>query len=238
MPLGQPSLSWFSAAPIIGLILTFWIATQHNSVREAFLVASANARKSILHVELPTKQVSLGLAVLIILMSSKLAYAESFRFFYTFYVIEQFGVSIPQSQMLLFVLFLASAAGVFLGGLVGDRIGRHAIIWISILGPLPLTLALPYVSLFWTVILTILINLIMASAFASIMIYAMELMPKRIGLIGGVFYGLNFAIGGIAAVILGSLADRIGLHQVYVICSFLPLVGLVTWFLPRTTLRG
>jgi FSR family fosmidomycin resistance protein-like MFS transporter len=127
---------------------------------------------------------------------------------------------------------------VLLGGIVGDRIGRYAIIWISILGPLPLTLALPYADLYWTVIFTILINLIMASAFASIMLYAMELMPGRIGLIGGVFYGLNFALGGIAAAVLGGLADRIGLHQVYVLCSFLPLVGLITWFLPRTTRRS
>ena len=118
--------------------------------------------------------------------------------------------------------------------MVGDRIGRHRIIWISILGPLPLTLLLPHVGLAGTVALTVLINLIMASAFASIMLYAMELMPGRIGLVGGVFYGLNFALGGLAAALLGALADRIGLHEVYVICSFLPVIGLVTWFLPKT----
>jgi FSR family fosmidomycin resistance protein-like MFS transporter len=172
--------------------------------------------------------------ILVLLMASKLAYLESFRSFYTFYVIETFGVSIPQSQVLLFVIFISSAIGVLIGGMVGDRIGRHRIIWISILGPLPLTLLLPHVGLTGTVALTVLINLIMASAFASIMLYAMELMPGRIGLVGGVFYGLNFALGGLAAALLGALADRIGLHEVYVICSFLPLVGLVTWFLPKT----
>ena len=144
------------------------------------------------------------------------------------------GPPIAQSQVLLFVIFISSAIGVLIGGIVGDRIGRHRIIWISILGPLPLTLLLPHVGLAGTVALTVLINLIMASAFASIMLYAMELMPGRIGLIGGVFYGLNFALGGVAAALLGALADRIGLHEVYVICSFLPLVGLVTWFLPKT----
>jgi FSR family fosmidomycin resistance protein-like MFS transporter len=234
VPLGQSSLSWFALAPIGAMLLAIWIAGQHDRVRSAFHAATDHARQTARKVELSPGQVWLGLVILVALMTSKLAYMESFRSFYTFYVIEQFGVSIAQSQLLLFAIFAASAVGVLLGGVVGDRIGRHAIIWISILGPLPLTLALPYADLFWTVVLTILINLIMASAFASIMLYAMELMPGRIGLIGGVFYGLNFALGGIAAAVLGGLADRIGLHQVYVLCSFLPLAGLITWFLPRT----
>jgi FSR family fosmidomycin resistance protein-like MFS transporter len=135
--------------------------------------------------------------------------------------------------MMLFVVFLSSAAGVLLGGIVGDRIGRYRVIWISILGPLPLTLALPYADLFWTGILTVFINLVMASAFASIMIYAMDLVPKRIGLIGGLFYGLNFALGGIAAAFLGGLTDTIGIESVYRLCSFLPAAGLLAWFLPR-----
>lgn len=235
VPLGQASLGWFALAPIAAMLLAIWIAGQHDRVRSAFHTATDQARKVAQPVDLSRGQVWLGLGILVALMASKLAYMESFRSFYTFYVIEQFGVTIAQSQLLLFAIFAASAVGVLLGGLVGDRIGRHAIIWISILGPLPLTLALPYADLAWTVVLTILINLIMASAFASIMLYAMELMPGRIGLIGGVFYGLNFALGGIAAAILGGLADRIGLHQVYVLCSFLPLAGLITWFLPRTT---
>lgn len=234
VPLGQTSLTWFAVAPALGLMLALWIGTQHDRVKEAFVTASEHARKSVQHIDLSRGQVALGIGVLIVLMSSKLAYVESFRSFYTFYLIDEFGVSISQSQVFLFVLFLASAAGVIIGGIIGDRIGRYAIIWISILGPLPLTIALPYADLFWTVVLTMLINIIMASAFASIMIYAMSLMPTKIGLIGGVFYGLNFAIGGVAALILGSLADEIGLHQVYIICSVLPLIGIVAWFLPRT----
>ncbi len=210
VPLGQSSLGWFALAPIAAMVFAIWVAGQHDHVQKAYLAATAQARKATRQVDLSPGQVWLGLAILVALMSSKLAYLESFRSFYTFYVIDQFGVSIAQSQVLLSVIFFASAAGVLLGGIVGDRIGRHAIIWISILGPLPLTLALPYADLLWTVVLTILINLIMASAFASIMIYAMELMPGRIGLIGGVFYGLNFALGGIAAALLGGLADRIG----------------------------
>src|SRR5580693_4542340 len=177
----------------------------------------------------------LGLSVLSILMFSKLAYVESFRSFYTFYLIDRFGVSIATSQLMLFIFFVSSAGGVLLGGIVGDKIGRYRIIWISILGPLPLTLLLPHVDLFWTGVLTVLINLIMASAFASIMIYAMELVSHRIGLVGGLFYGLNFGMGGIAAAILGGIADRIGIERVYQLCSFLPLFGLLTLFLPRIT---
>jgi len=233
VPLGQKSLAGFAVAPIIAMLLLARIASQHDRLREAFHSA-AQAARSRTSAALTPGQVRLGLVILVLLMASKLAYLESFRSFYTFYVIETFGVSIPQSQVLLFVIFISSAIGVLIGGMVGDRIGRHRIIWISILGPLPLTLLLPHVGLTGTVALTVLINLIMASAFASIMLYAMELMPGRIGLVGGVFYGLNFALGGLAAALLGPLADRIGLHEVYVICSFLPLVGLVTWFLPKT----
>ena len=134
---------------------------------------------------------------------------------------------------MLFIFLLAAAVSVLVGGIVGNRIGRYRIIWISVLGPLPLTLVLPYADLFWTGVLTALINLVMASAFASILIYAMELLPNRIGLIGGLFYGLNFGLGGIAAALLGLLADNYGVETVYRICSFLPLAGLLAWFLPR-----
>ena len=233
VPLGQKSLAGFAIAPVIAMLLLIRIAGQHLRLREAFH-AAAHAARSRATAVLSPGQVRLGLLILVVLMTSKLAYQESFRSFYTFYVIETFGVSIPQSQVMLFVIFISSAIGALLGGMVGDRIGRHRIIWISILGPLPLTLLLPHVGLAGTVGLTVLINLVMASAFASIMLYAMELMPGRIGLIGGVFYGLNFALGGVAAALLGALADRIGLHEVYVICSFLPVVGLVAWFLPKT----
>jgi len=166
-------------------------------------------------------------------MFTKNTYIESFRSFYTFYLIERFGLSIPASQMMLFVFLVAAAVGVLIGGIIGDRIGRYRIIWISILGPLPLTLILPHVDLFWTGVLTIMINLIMASAFASILIYAMDLLPNRIGLIGGLFYGLNFGLAGISAALLGFLADSHGVETVYRICAFLPLAGLLTWFLPR-----
>jgi FSR family fosmidomycin resistance protein-like MFS transporter len=236
VPRGQTTLSWFAALAVLAMVLMIGIARQHTTIRTQFLAAmSSGSGASGSHRSHSRAAVWLGLGILSVLMSSKLAYVESFRSFYTFYLIDRFGVSIGTSQLMLFIFFLSSAAGVLLGGIVGDKIGRYRIIWISILGPLPLTLLLPHVDLVWTGVLTVLINLIMASAFASIMIYAMELVSHRIGLVGGLFYGLNFGMGGIAAAILGGIADRIGIERVYQLCSFLPLVGLLTLFLPRLT---
>ena len=236
VPRGQATLSWFAALAILAMVLMLWIARQHSTVRTQFLAAtSLHSEASASRRSHSRAAVWLGLGVLSLLMFSKLAYVESFRSFYTFYLIDRFGVSIGTSQLMLFIFFISSAAGVLLGGIVGDRIGRYNIIWISILGPLPFTLLLPHVDFFWTGVLTVLINLIMASAFASIMIYAMELVSQRIGLVAGLFYGLSFGMGGIAAAILGGMADRVGIERVYQLCSFLPLVGLLTVFLPRIT---
>ena len=236
VPRGQTTLCWFASLAVLAMVLMIGIARQHTTIRTQFL-ASMNSRSEAADGRRPHSpaDVQLGLSVLSLLMFSKLAYVESFRSFYTFYLIDRFHVSIATSQLMLFIFFVASAAGVLLGGIVGDRIGRYSIIWISILGPLPFTLLLPQVDFFWTGVLTVLINLIMASAFASIMIYALELVPHRIGLVGGIFYGLNFGMGGIAAAILGGMADRIGIEKVYQLCAFLPLTGLLTVFLPRTT---
>jgi FSR family fosmidomycin resistance protein-like MFS transporter len=233
VPQGQASLAWFASMAIVGMALLAWTAGQQALIRARFMAASHDAAHQASHGTQSRRLIGFTLFILTLLMFSKLSYIESFRSFYTFYLIDRFGVSIATSQMMLFVVFLSSAAGVLLGGIVGDRIGRYRVIWISILGPLPLTLALPYADLFWTGILTVFINLVMASAFASIMIYAMDLVPKRIGLIGGLFYGLNFALGGIAAAFLGGLTDTIGIESVYRLCSFLPAAGLLAWFLPR-----
>jgi MFS transporter, FSR family, fosmidomycin resistance protein len=232
VPRGQTSLAWFASMPIFAMALLAWTAAQQSLIRARFIAASHGAAHQAKH-DHARGVVAFALVILTLLMFSKLSYIESFRSFYTFYLIDRFGVSIATSQVMLFVVFLSSAAGVLLGGVVGDKIGRYRVIWISVLGPLPFTLLLPYADLFWTGVLTVIINLIMASAFASIMIYAMDLVPKRIGLIGGLFYGLNFALGGIAAAFLGGLTDTIGIESVYRICSFLPLAGLLTRFLPR-----
>jgi FSR family fosmidomycin resistance protein-like MFS transporter len=240
VPRGQTSLAWFASMAILAMALLAWTAGQQTLIRTQFIAASHDSAHQTDRNSLSRGGVGFALVILTLLMFSKLSYIESFRSFYTFYLIERFGVSIATSQVMLFVVFVSAAAGVLLGGVVGDRIGRYRVIWISVLGPLPLTLALPYADLFWTGVLTVFINLIMASAFASIMIYAMDLVPKRIGLIGGLFYGLNFALGGIAAAFLGGLTDTIGIESVYRICSFLPVAGLLTWFLPRlqTVRRG
>ncbi len=233
VPWGQPSLAWFSAAALLAMVLLTWIGSKQRLIRAAFMAMQANRKHGTGAALIAPRTVATGVAVLTFLMFTKNTYEESFRSFYTFYLIERFGLSIPSAQLMLFIFVLAAAAGVLIGGIVGDRIGRYQIIWISVLGPLPLTLLLPYADLFWTGVLTVMINLVMASAFASILIYAMDLLPNRIGLIGGLFYGLNFGFGGIAAALLGLMADNYGVERVFWLCSFLPLAGLMAWFLPK-----
>lgn len=233
VPWGQPSLAWFAVAALMAMLLLAWIGSKQRAISAEFAAMRARSSKAGGVVRHAPLTIGIGMLVLMALMFSKNAYSESFRSFYTFYLMERFGLSIPSAQMMLFVFLLAAAVGVLIGGIVGDRIGRQRVIWISVLGPLPFTLLLPHVDLFWTGVLTVLINLIMASAFASILIYAIELLPNRIGLIGGLFYGLNFGLGGIAAAILGALADSYGVEAVFQACAFLPLAGLLAWFLPK-----
>jgi FSR family fosmidomycin resistance protein-like MFS transporter len=230
---GQRSLVWFALLALVAMMLLVWIGSKQRQIRAEFANMRARARKSGPAIQHAPATIATGMVILMLLMFSKNAYGESFRSFYTFYLMERFGLSIPSAQMMLFIFLLAAAVGVLIGGIVGDRIGRQRVIWISVLGPLPLTLILPHVDLFWTGVLTVMINLIMASAFASILIYAMELLPNRIGLVGGLFYGLNFGLGGIAAALLGVLADSHGVEAVYRFCAFLPLTGLLAWFLPK-----
>ena len=232
VPWGQPSLAWFALLALAAMLLLTWIGSQQHRIRLEFADHSARRRAASSVAPHAPATIAAGLVVLTVIMFTKNAYGESFRSFYTFYLIERFGLSIPASQLMLFVFLISAAVGVLVGGIVGDRIGRRRVIWISVLGPLPLTLLLPHVDLLWTGVLTVLINLVMASAFASILIYAMDLLPNRIGLIGGLFYGLNFGLGGIAAALLGVLADQHGVETVYRLCAVLPLAGLLAWFLP------
>ena len=233
VPWGLSSLAWFAVLALLAMLLLIWIGSKQREISAEFMALRAQRETEI---EMPIHTpitIGIGLVVLTFLMFTKNFYGESFRSFYTFYLIERFGLSIPASQLMLFIFLFAAAAGVLIGGIVGDRIGRYKIIWISVLGPLPFTLVLPYADLLWTGVLTITINVIMASAFASILIYAIELVPNRIGLIGGLFYGLNFGLGGVAAAFLGVLTENYGVETMYFICSFLPLAGLMAWFLPR-----
>jgi FSR family fosmidomycin resistance protein-like MFS transporter len=230
VPRGQASLSWFSGVALAAMVLMTWTAGRYLAMRRE--QATSRGTERSLAARAPAWQVAAAMAVLIVLLFSKNAYTAAFTSYYTFYLIERFGVSVQLSQLMLFAYLAMGAVGVILGGMLGDRIGRDRVIWLSILGALPFALVLPYVDLVWTGVLSIAISLIMASAFSSILIYAIDLVPHRVGLVGGLFYGLAFGLGGIAAAALGALADRIGIVEVFRLCSWLPAVGLLTFLLP------
>lgn len=184
------------------------------------------------HSALTKRQVNVSVAILLILIFSKYFYLASIGSYYTFYLIEKFHVSIRDSQFFLFAFLAASAMGTYFGGPLGDRFGRKYVIWFSILGAAPFTLLLPYVSLFWTAVLSVIIGFIISSAFPAIIVYAQELMPGKIGMISGLFFGFAFGMGGLGSALLGILADATDIYFVYHVCAFLPLIGLITWKLP------
>ena len=234
VPNGQASVAWFGLAALCGMIILTWVSRWYGSYRRA-----AAGRPALSRILAHSRgRVITALVVLALLVFTKNIYTASFTSFYTFYVIERFGVSVQDAQLLLFVFLGAMAAGTLIGGPVGDRIGARAVIWVSILGVLPFTLMLPYADLFWTAILTIIIGVVLASAFPAIVVFAQELVPGRVGLIAGVFFGFAFGMGGISAAILGQVADAKGIVYVYTICSFLPFLGLLTIFLPKEKRGG
>lgn len=233
VPYGQPSLAWCAIAAVIGMVLALrigrWrrtLALQPNT-RASRFVRSQAAAPAI------DARVAWILAILAALIFSKYFYLASLSSYYTFYLMDRFGVSVQTAQMHLFVFLAATAIGTLVGGPIGDRIGRKPVIWGSILGVLPFSLVLPHVNLFWTAILVILIGLILASAFSAIVVYAQELVPGRVGLISGMFFGLAFGMGGLGAAALGLLADRIGIQAVYGLCAYLPGIGLLAALLPE-----
>ncbi|MHB2169347.1 MFS transporter [Alsobacter sp. R-9] len=238
VPNGQGSLAWFSVAALLSMALMVWTGRWHAGYRERSRRENGGKAPAVAGPVASPWRIGFAIAILVVLLFSKNAYSSSFSSFYTFYLMNRFGVTVQTSQVMLFLFLGASAAGALMGGIIGDRIGRNRIIWFSILGALPFTLILPFANLFWTGVLTIVINLIMSSAFAAILIYAMELLPGRIGMIGGLFYGLSFGLGGIAAALLGELADRTSIEFVYRACAFLPAMGLLAWFLPRISVGG
>ena len=181
---------------------------------------------------LSPKMTMFAITILLVLIFSKYIYMASLTSYYTFYLIHKFGVSIPQSQVFLFVFLVATAIGTLVGGPVGDRVGRKYVIWTSILGTAPFSLLMPHVGLVWTVILSFCVGLILSSAFPAILLYAQELLPNKLGLISGLFFGFAFGIAGIASAVLGGMADKFGIESVYNVCAFMPLLGLVAWFLP------
>lgn len=235
LPRGQASIAWFSLAALAGIVVLTNVGTWYKRHR----VTGANrAKHRESHLVLPPRKIALSIAVLIALIFSKYFYLASLTSYYTFYLISKFHVSVESSQIHLFVFLGAAAAGTMIGGPVGDRIGRKYVIWWSIVGVLPFTLLLPYANLFWTTILSVLIGLILASAFSAILVYAQELVPGRVGMISGLFFGFAFGMGGVGAALLGELADATSINLVYSVCSFLPLIGLLTGFLPDLEKRG
>ena len=233
VPRGQTSIAWVSVVALAAMLLMAWIGTRYSEMRSSQVAATKVRPTAASEPTLPREGVLLAMTILIVLLLSKHAYTAAFTSYYTFYLIERFGVSVQVSQIMLFLYLVVGAFGVIVGGMIGDRIGRHRVIWISILGTLPFALLLPYANLFWTGVLSVLISVIMASAFSSILIYAIDLVPHRVGLVGGLFYGLAFGLGGLSAAALGLLADQIGIVAVFKLCAGLPALGLLAFLLPR-----
>lgn len=231
LPRGQSSIAWFSLAALAGIFLLAGVsgwAKRHTSHWKKRSAGETESRPN-----LSTARIVTSIAILMALLFSKFVYLASLTSYYTFYLINKFHVSVQSSQVHLFVFLGAVALGTIIGGPVGDRIGRKSVIWCSILGVLPFTLALPYANLFWTDILSVVIGLILASAFSVIVVYAQELVPGRVGMISGLCFGFAFGVAGLGAAILGWLADLTSINFVYFVCSYLPAVGLLAAFLPN-----
>jgi len=233
VPRGQTSIAWVSVVALAAMLLMAWIGARYAEMRSSQVAATKLRPPTAAEPILPPGRVLLAMTILIVLLLSKHAYTAAFTSYYTFYLIERFGVSVQVSQIMLFLYLVVGAFGVIVGGMIGDRFGRHRVIWISILGTLPFALLLPFANLFWTGVLSVVISVIMASAFSSILIYAIDLVPHRVGLVGGLFYGLAFGLGGLSAAALGVLADQIGIVAVFKLCAGLPALGLLTFLLPR-----
>ncbi len=233
MPRGQGSVAWFALAALAGIALLtrigFWYRARLDTPRGRVSRAPGQT--------MSRARIALAVGVLLMLIFSKYFYMASLTTYYTFYLINKFGVSVQHAQVMLFFFLGAVAAGTIIGGPVGDRIGRRYVIWVSILGVLPFSLILPWANLFWTGVLSVIIGLVLASAFSAILVYAQELLPGNIGMISGLFFGFAFGMGGLGAAVLGKLADATSVTFVYQVCAWLPAIGLLTAFLPDTSSR-
>jgi FSR family fosmidomycin resistance protein-like MFS transporter len=236
LPRGQTSIAWFSVVAFAGILILGKVSGW--AIRNRTQVTKPGAVRSEQGPHLSTRRIVLSIAVLMALLFSKFVYLASLTSYYTFYLMNKFHVSVRSAQIHLFVFLGAVALGTIIGGPVGDRIGRKLVIWCSILGILPFTLALPHVNLFWTEILSVVIGLILASAFSVIVVYAQELVPGRVGMISGLCFGFAFGMAGLGAAVLGELADVTSINFVYTVCSFLPAVGLLAAFLPNLEPTG
>ena len=227
---GQTSIAWFSVAALVAMAFLFRVGSWYKG---SGAMHAARRARTMRHDAVSSRQVATAVLILLALLFSKFIYLASLGSYYTFYLISRFGLSVQSAQIHLFVFLGAVAAGTIIGGPLGDRIGRRQVILASILGVLPFTLALPYANLFWTRVLTVIIGMVLASAFSVIVVYAQELMPGRVGMIAGLFFGVAFGISGIGAAALGALADRTGIYYVYRLCSYLPAIGVLAFWLPK-----
>ncbi|CAI8870560.1 fosmidomycin efflux pump [Pseudomonas sp. IT-P74] len=234
IPYGQGNVAWFGLFAVFAIFVQYGLSRWYRHHLNLFKLKQGGKATH----GLSKRRVTFALVVLALLVFSKYFYMASFTSYFTFYLIEKFDLSVASSQLYLFLFLGAVAAGTFFGGPIGDRIGRKQVIWFSILGAAPFTLALPYVDLFWTGVLSMIIGFILASAFSAIVVFAQELVPGNVGMIAGVFFGLMFGFGGIGAALLGHLADIHGIEYVYTLCSFLPLLGILTILLPSTGQRS
>jgi len=231
VPYGQSNIIWFSALALLAIILLINIGGWY---KRKIRIKAKRPGNDTVHVQvLPKKTIVYSVLILLVLIFSKYIYLTSMTTYYTFYVIHKFGVSVQDSQVYLFIFLFSIAAGTIIGGPLGDKFGRKYVIWGSILGVAPFSILLPYANLFWTVILTIPIGVILASAFSAILVYAHELFPGKVGMVSGLFFGFAFGIAGIGSAVLGGIADRTSIEYVYHICSYMPLIGLFTAFLPN-----
>lgn len=230
---GQTSVIWFSLLALLGIVVLTRVGRWYGRTLAARHNSTSGGRHAAYVSPVPRRHLIFSLGILITLIFSKYFYLASMSSYYTFFLIEKFGVSVKNAQLHLFIFLFAIAAGTFLGGPIGDRIGRKAVIWVSILGVAPFAIALPYASLFWSSVLTAMIGLVISSAFSAILVYAQELVPGKVGLMAGLFFGLAFGIAGIGSAVLGAVADRCGMPFVFQVCSYLPLIGLLTACLPN-----
>jgi len=232
VPHGQTSIAWFS---LIALLAIFVLTKVGNWYKEYVIKRRLKQQQKVhvLHPSFSKRKVAFSVSILLVLIFSKYFYLASLTSYFTFYLINKFHVGIQTSQICLFVFLFSVAGGTLIGGPLGDRFGRKYVIWFSILGTAPFALLLPYANLFWTVVLVIPIGLILSSAFSAILVYAQELIPGKIGLVSGLFFGFAFGMGGIGSALLGDLADKTSILYVFHICSFLPLIGIITGFLPN-----
>ncbi len=233
VPFGQPSIAWFSTIAFLAILILWRIGLWYRPQ-----IAGRRATRAVAHPDAPSsRRVAIALAVLVALLFSKQLYVSSLSSYYIFYLIDRFGVSTQSAQIYLFIFLAANAAGAFIGGPIGDRVGRRLVLWFSVLGALPFTLALPHVGLYASAVLTIFIGLVLSSTTSTIIVFAQELVPHRFGMISGVFFGVAFGIGGLGAAALGKLADYTSIEFVYQICAFLPAIGLLAVFLPSMRQR-